>query len=161
MSSVFFNKGENCIAAGRLFVERSIHDEFLKRVLVEIGKMVTNRPPPRKSTNWNIGMARRRLETHWIAALSTALKTTRPTWTNWSSIVRRAWPKERVWLRGGNEPIVRDSSLSRPCSPTWRTGRTSPSKNLLDPSWSYPFSMTGDALFFENLMLTAALIAYL
>ena len=40
MSSVFFNKGENCIAAGRLFVERSIHDEFLKKVLVEVGKMV-------------------------------------------------------------------------------------------------------------------------
>jgi len=40
MSSVFFNKGENCIAAGRLFVERSIHDEFVKRVLVEISKMV-------------------------------------------------------------------------------------------------------------------------
>jgi acyl-CoA reductase-like NAD-dependent aldehyde dehydrogenase len=40
MSSVFFNKGENCIAAGRLFVEKSIHDEFVKRVLVEISKMV-------------------------------------------------------------------------------------------------------------------------
>ncbi|MGH0145113.1 UNVERIFIED_CONTAM: hypothetical protein FKN15_024468 [Acipenser sinensis] len=32
MSSVFFNKGENCIAAGRLFVEESIHDLFVKRV---------------------------------------------------------------------------------------------------------------------------------
>lgn len=41
MSSVFFNKGENCIAAGRLFVEQSIHDEFVKRVLVEISKMVS------------------------------------------------------------------------------------------------------------------------
>lgn len=33
MSSVFFNKGENCIAAGRLFVEESIHDEFVERVV--------------------------------------------------------------------------------------------------------------------------------
>ena len=33
MSSVFFNKGENCIAAGRLFVEESIHDEFLERIV--------------------------------------------------------------------------------------------------------------------------------
>lgn len=33
MSSVFFNKGENCIAAGRLFVEESIHDEFISRVV--------------------------------------------------------------------------------------------------------------------------------
>uniref|UniRef100_A0A667WVF8 10-formyltetrahydrofolate dehydrogenase n=1 Tax=Myripristis murdjan TaxID=586833 RepID=A0A667WVF8_9TELE len=33
MSSVFFNKGENCIAAGRLFVEESIHDQFVKRVV--------------------------------------------------------------------------------------------------------------------------------
>ena len=40
MSGVFFNKGENCIAAGRLFVEASIHDEFVKRVLTEIRKMV-------------------------------------------------------------------------------------------------------------------------
>ena len=33
MSSVFFNKGENCIAAGRLFVEESIHDEYVERVV--------------------------------------------------------------------------------------------------------------------------------
>lgn len=33
MSSVFFNKGENCIAAGRLFVEDTIHDQFVKRVV--------------------------------------------------------------------------------------------------------------------------------
>lgn len=32
--AVFFNKGENCIAAGRLFVEDSIHDEFLARVVI-------------------------------------------------------------------------------------------------------------------------------
>ena len=30
---MFFNKGENCIAAGRLFVEDSVHDEFLERVV--------------------------------------------------------------------------------------------------------------------------------
>ena len=30
---MFFNKGENCIAAGRLFVEESIHDEFLRRMV--------------------------------------------------------------------------------------------------------------------------------
>lgn len=44
MSSVFFNKGENCIAAGRLFVEKSIHDEFIKKVLIEIGKMSIGDP---------------------------------------------------------------------------------------------------------------------
>lgn len=33
MSSVFFNKGENCIAAGRLFVEDSIHDQFVQKVV--------------------------------------------------------------------------------------------------------------------------------
>ncbi|OWK16783.1 ALDH1L2, partial [Cervus elaphus hippelaphus] len=33
MGAVFFNKGENCIAAGRLFVEESIHDEFVARVV--------------------------------------------------------------------------------------------------------------------------------
>lgn len=33
LSSVFFNKGENCIAAGRLFVEECIHDEFVNRVV--------------------------------------------------------------------------------------------------------------------------------
>uniref|UniRef100_A0A8C2PYK7 10-formyltetrahydrofolate dehydrogenase n=1 Tax=Cyprinus carpio TaxID=7962 RepID=A0A8C2PYK7_CYPCA len=33
MSSVFFNKGENCIAAGRLFIEESIHDTFVERVV--------------------------------------------------------------------------------------------------------------------------------
>uniref|UniRef100_A0A8C2EL77 10-formyltetrahydrofolate dehydrogenase n=1 Tax=Cyprinus carpio TaxID=7962 RepID=A0A8C2EL77_CYPCA len=33
ISSVFFNKGENCIAAGRLFIEESIHDTFVERVV--------------------------------------------------------------------------------------------------------------------------------
>ena len=42
--SVFFNKGENCIAAGRLFVERKIHDEFISRVVEEINKMKIGDP---------------------------------------------------------------------------------------------------------------------
>uniref|UniRef100_A0A6Q2XWX5 10-formyltetrahydrofolate dehydrogenase n=1 Tax=Esox lucius TaxID=8010 RepID=A0A6Q2XWX5_ESOLU len=44
MSSVFFNKGENCIAAGRLFVEESIHDEYIRRVVEEIKKMNVGDP---------------------------------------------------------------------------------------------------------------------
>ena len=35
-SGVFFNKGENCIAASRLFVEETINDEYVERV-VSIG----------------------------------------------------------------------------------------------------------------------------
>uniref|UniRef100_A0A6Q2YFV4 10-formyltetrahydrofolate dehydrogenase n=1 Tax=Esox lucius TaxID=8010 RepID=A0A6Q2YFV4_ESOLU len=31
--AVFFNKGENCIAAGRLFVEENIHDHYVQRVV--------------------------------------------------------------------------------------------------------------------------------
>lgn len=31
-SSAFFNKGENCIAAGRIFVHESIHDSFVAKV---------------------------------------------------------------------------------------------------------------------------------
>jgi formyltetrahydrofolate dehydrogenase len=31
LGSVFFNKGENCIAAGRIFVEETIYEEFLKK----------------------------------------------------------------------------------------------------------------------------------
>uniref|UniRef100_A0A8C7Y5T2 10-formyltetrahydrofolate dehydrogenase n=1 Tax=Oryzias sinensis TaxID=183150 RepID=A0A8C7Y5T2_9TELE len=44
MSSVFFNKGENCIAAGRLFVEESIHDQFVKKVVEEVKKMKIGDP---------------------------------------------------------------------------------------------------------------------
>ena len=44
MGAVFFNKGENCIAAGRLFVEESIHDEFVKRVIEETKKMKVGDP---------------------------------------------------------------------------------------------------------------------
>ncbi|XP_065179221.1 cytosolic 10-formyltetrahydrofolate dehydrogenase-like [Sycon ciliatum] len=40
----FFNKGENCIAAGRLFVEASIHDEFVARVIEEVKKMKIGDP---------------------------------------------------------------------------------------------------------------------
>uniref|UniRef100_A0A667X6F3 10-formyltetrahydrofolate dehydrogenase n=1 Tax=Myripristis murdjan TaxID=586833 RepID=A0A667X6F3_9TELE len=49
MSSVFFNKGENCIAAGRLFVEESIHDQFVKRVVEEMKKMRIGDPLDRST----------------------------------------------------------------------------------------------------------------
>jgi acyl-CoA reductase-like NAD-dependent aldehyde dehydrogenase len=32
-NGVFFNKGENCIAAGRIFVENKIHDHFINGVV--------------------------------------------------------------------------------------------------------------------------------
>lgn len=49
MSAVFFNKGENCIAAGRLFVEDSIHDPFVKRVVEEVKKMKIGDPLDRST----------------------------------------------------------------------------------------------------------------
>ncbi|XP_013396004.1 cytosolic 10-formyltetrahydrofolate dehydrogenase-like isoform X1 [Lingula anatina] len=49
MSSVFFNKGENCIAAGRLFVEEGIHDKFLDRVVTEVKKMKIGNPLDRST----------------------------------------------------------------------------------------------------------------
>merc|ERR1712002_1197871 len=49
MSSVFFNKGENCIAAGRLFVEDSIHDQFVKKVIEEVKKMKIGDPLDRST----------------------------------------------------------------------------------------------------------------
>ncbi|XP_077385404.1 cytosolic 10-formyltetrahydrofolate dehydrogenase isoform X2 [Festucalex cinctus] len=49
MSSVFFNKGENCIAAGRLFVEDNIHDEFVKKVVEEIKKIKIGDPLDRST----------------------------------------------------------------------------------------------------------------
>lgn len=39
MSFVFFNKGENCIVVGWLFVEDFIYDEFVQRVVQEVWKM--------------------------------------------------------------------------------------------------------------------------
>jgi len=44
LGSVFFNKGENCIAAGRLFIEETIYDEFLDKVVVETKKMKIGDP---------------------------------------------------------------------------------------------------------------------
>uniref|UniRef100_A0A672RE78 formyltetrahydrofolate dehydrogenase n=1 Tax=Sinocyclocheilus grahami TaxID=75366 RepID=A0A672RE78_SINGR len=49
MSSVYFNKGENCIAAGRLFVEESIHDEYIRRVVEEIKTMKIGDPLDRST----------------------------------------------------------------------------------------------------------------
>lgn len=43
-SGVFFNKGENCIAAGRLFVEDSLHDHFVSLVVEEVKKMKIGDP---------------------------------------------------------------------------------------------------------------------
>jgi len=44
LGSVFFNKGENCIAAGRLFIEETIYDEFLDKVITETKKMKIGDP---------------------------------------------------------------------------------------------------------------------
>ncbi|XP_051874090.1 cytosolic 10-formyltetrahydrofolate dehydrogenase [Pristis pectinata] len=49
MGAVFFNKGENCIAAGRLFVEESIHDQFLHKVVEEVKKMKIGDPLDRST----------------------------------------------------------------------------------------------------------------
>uniref|UniRef100_UPI00398F8AE8 cytosolic 10-formyltetrahydrofolate dehydrogenase-like isoform X2 n=1 Tax=Pristiophorus japonicus TaxID=55135 RepID=UPI00398F8AE8 len=49
MGAVFFNKGENCIAAGRLFVEESIHDQFLHKVIEEVKKMKIGDPLDRST----------------------------------------------------------------------------------------------------------------
>nr|CDJ97375.1 Formyl transferase and Aldehyde dehydrogenase domain containing protein [Haemonchus contortus] len=49
-NAVFFNKGENCIAAGRIFVANSIHDDFLKKLVEEAKKYVIGDPLDR-STN--------------------------------------------------------------------------------------------------------------
>lgn len=49
MSAVYFNKGENCIAAGRIFVEDSVHDEFVSRVLKDL-KSLTIGDPLNRST---------------------------------------------------------------------------------------------------------------
>lgn len=51
MQGVFFNKGENCIAAGRIFVESSIHDEFVKRVVQEVDKITINDPLDRSTSH--------------------------------------------------------------------------------------------------------------
>ncbi|XP_026809578.1 cytosolic 10-formyltetrahydrofolate dehydrogenase [Rhopalosiphum maidis] len=44
MGGVFFNKGENCIAAGRVFVESSIHDKFIDKVVEEVKKIKIGNP---------------------------------------------------------------------------------------------------------------------
>ncbi|KAG8430760.1 hypothetical protein GDO86_020045 [Hymenochirus boettgeri] len=49
MSAVFFNKGENCIAAGRLFLEESLHDTFVQRVVEEVKKMKIGDPLDRST----------------------------------------------------------------------------------------------------------------
>uniref|UniRef100_A0A1B0C1Z4 10-formyltetrahydrofolate dehydrogenase n=1 Tax=Glossina palpalis gambiensis TaxID=67801 RepID=A0A1B0C1Z4_9MUSC len=49
--SVFFNKGENCIAAGRLFVEDRIYDEFVRRVLRDVRSMTIGDPLNRSTAH--------------------------------------------------------------------------------------------------------------
>ncbi|XP_050428231.1 cytosolic 10-formyltetrahydrofolate dehydrogenase isoform X2 [Adelges cooleyi] len=49
MGGVFFNKGENCISAGRIFVESNIHDEFVNRVVEEVKKIKIGNPLDRET----------------------------------------------------------------------------------------------------------------
>lgn len=51
MQSVFFNKGENCIAAGRLFVEADIYDEFIRRVVQETKRIQIGDPLNRSTSH--------------------------------------------------------------------------------------------------------------
>lgn len=44
LQAVFFNKGENCIAAGRLFVEKSVYEQFIFRAVEEVKKMKIGDP---------------------------------------------------------------------------------------------------------------------
>lgn len=49
--SVFFNKGENCIAAGRLFVDETIHDTFVEKIVADIKKIVIGDPLNRSTSH--------------------------------------------------------------------------------------------------------------
>ncbi|TKR73460.1 hypothetical protein L596_020768 [Steinernema carpocapsae] len=49
--AVFFNKGENCIAAGRIFLAESIHDKFVKQLINETKKMVIGEPLDRSTAH--------------------------------------------------------------------------------------------------------------
>ena len=51
MGGVFFNKGENCIAAGRIFVEETIHERFLQRVVRETERIVIGDPLHRSTSH--------------------------------------------------------------------------------------------------------------
>uniref|UniRef100_A0A0K0DFQ8 Aldedh domain-containing protein n=1 Tax=Angiostrongylus cantonensis TaxID=6313 RepID=A0A0K0DFQ8_ANGCA len=48
---VFFNKGENCIAAGRIFVANSIYDSFLKSLIEDAKKIVIGDPLDRSTAH--------------------------------------------------------------------------------------------------------------
>lgn len=95
MSSVFFNKGENCISAGRLFVEDKIHDEFVRRVVkdtktITIGSFfdfkkkicIFHEPEPMKLQ-----------AIHLIGPPHTGHKITKPTSTNCWNFARKVSAK--------------------------------------------------------------------
>lgn len=44
MQASFFNKGENCIAAGRIFVHEKVHDAFVAKVQAKTDAMVVGSP---------------------------------------------------------------------------------------------------------------------
>ena len=44
MGAAFFNKGENCIAAGRIFIQESIHDELLEKLVAATKQMIVGDP---------------------------------------------------------------------------------------------------------------------
>ncbi|CAI4226467.1 unnamed protein product [Auanema sp. JU1783] len=50
-TAVFFNKGENCIAAGRIFVASSIYNSFLKKLIEETKKYVIGDPLDRSTAH--------------------------------------------------------------------------------------------------------------
>merc|ERR1712165_265031 len=51
LGAVFFNKGENCIAAGRIFVEETIYEEFLTKAVEETKKMKIGDPLDRSTAH--------------------------------------------------------------------------------------------------------------
>lgn len=50
-NAVFFNKGENCIAAGRIFIAKSIHDDFVRKLVEEAKKHTIGDPLDRSTSH--------------------------------------------------------------------------------------------------------------
>jgi aldehyde dehydrogenase (NAD+)/phenylacetaldehyde dehydrogenase len=44
LTGIFYNKGEVCAAGSRLFVERSVHDEFMGKLIETVGKFKVGDP---------------------------------------------------------------------------------------------------------------------
>ena len=105
MTGIFYNKGEVCAAGSRLFLEQSIHDEFMAKLTDRV-KTLKVGDPMDKGTRMGPVVSKAQMET--VLSLH----------RDGQAGGRRARGRRQAGQRGQRQGLLRGAHDLRPASPT-------------------------------------------